>query len=256
MPIESGPTGERKVRSTLLFLMVLIFGLWFAYDGWVGYPGENYRENLEQLPADQRESVSKLRVYDTVNEASSLSANQLVSKFRGQPDTVRSKLEALFGGPPSFESKDTIYFFGPAYRVVIPTDFNSTTDRKVMGRATEKSATDILFQKILAVGLLIFAAYLLFFVLRVRGTRLILNEAGLQYRGARPISWEAMRELDITNFSRKGRVDLVYDDNGSQRRLRLDEYHLEKFDEVIDELCARKGFENPLPTTEEPPTGP
>ena len=54
MPIESGPTGERKVRSSLLFLMVLVFGLWFAYDGWIGYPGENYRENLEQLPSEQR----------------------------------------------------------------------------------------------------------------------------------------------------------------------------------------------------------
>lgn len=255
MPIESGPTGERKVRTSLLFLMVLVFGLWFAYDGWIGYPSENYRENLEQLPSDQRESIRELRIYATVNEASTSSANHLIKKYPRDPAGARSKIEALFGGPPSFETKDTIYYFGPAYRVIIPSDFKSATDRKAMGRATEKSATDILFQKILGVGLVVFAGYLLYFVLRVRGTRLVLNETGLQYRGAGPISWEAMRELDISNFSRKGHVDLVYDDNGSQRTLRLDEYHLEKFDEVIDEICARKGFENPLPTTEEPATG-
>ncbi|HKQ48629.1 MAG TPA: hypothetical protein VJZ71_11210 [Phycisphaerae bacterium] len=255
MPIESGPTGERKVRSSLLFLMVLVFGFWFAYDGWIGYPGENYRENLEQLPADRGEANKDIRVYKTVNEESSLAANQLTKKYRGRPETIRSKLESLFGGPPSFETKDTMYYFGPAYRVTIPLDATRSDDQKVVGRATEKSATDILFQKGLGIGLLIFAAYLLVFVLRVRGTRLVLNEAGLQYCGRGPISWEAMRELDISKFSRKGHVDLVYDDNGSPRRLRLDEYHLEKFDEVIDEICARKGFENPLPTTEEPAAG-
>lgn len=252
MPIQSGPTGERKVRSSLLFLMVLVFGLWFAYDGWIGYPGENYRENLDQLPTEQRETTKDLRVYDSVNVDSSSSANQVIKKFRGQPATVRSKLEALFGGPPSYETKDAMYYFGPAYRVIIPLDFDSTDDRNVLGRATEKSATDILFQKGLGIGLLIFAAYLFISVMRVRRTRLVLDESGLDYRGAEPITWESMRALDISNFSRKGHVDLVYDIDGTQRRLRLDEYHLEKFDEVIDEICARKGFENPLPTTEEP----
>lgn len=255
MPIESGPTGERKVRSSLLFLMVLVFGLWFAYDGWIGYPGENYRENLEQLPSEQREAIKDIRVYESVNEESSLTANQLIKRFHGKPDTVRSKLESLFGGPPSFKTKDTMYYFGPAYRVIIPLDFNSTDDRRVLGRATEKSATDILFQKGLGIGLLVFAAYLLFFVLRVRRTRLVLNDSGLEYYGAEPVTWEAMQALDISHFSRKGRVDLVYDDHGTQRRVRLDEYHLEKFDEVVDEICARKGFENPLPTTEEPAPG-
>ena len=33
MHIESGPTGERKVRTTLMFLMFDFMDDWFAYDG-------------------------------------------------------------------------------------------------------------------------------------------------------------------------------------------------------------------------------
>ncbi len=56
-----------------------------------------------------------------------------------------------------------------------------------------------------------------------------------------------MKALETEMFDKKGWVDLVYDENGAERDIRLDEYHLARFDEVIDAICERKGFRNPLP---------
>ncbi len=251
MPIESGPTGERKVRSLLLFLMMLAFSLWFAYDGWIGYPAENVKEHLEQLPTEYREAAKNPTIYKTVNEAKTAALRRKVNGHPNNLAAIRADMQQVFGGPPSFETKDTIYYFGPCYRVSVLVDAAKGSDR-VVGRFAEKNATTILWQKGLAVVLALFSIYLLFFVRSVRRTKLVLDERGLTYRTANPISWDAMRSLDISRFSRKGFVDLEYDDQGDSRKVRLDEYHLEKFDDIVDELCARKGFENPLPVNEEP----
>lgn len=252
MPIESGPTGERKVRSLLLFLMVLAFGLWFAYDGWVGYPAQNVAEHLDQLPKEHREAAKSARIYNAVIEANLAAAKQIFNQYSKSPEKLRAELERLFGGPPSVETKEAFFYFGPTYRVTVPVDSRRNAEGLV-GRAAQKSATDIQWQKGLAVGLILYSVYLLFFVLRVRKTWLVLSSEGLSYRGVGPIGWDAMSALDISNFARKGYVDLLYDDQGTQRKMRLDEYHLEKFDDVIDELCAKKGFENPLPVEEPAP---
>ncbi len=251
MPIESGPTGERKVRSLLLFLMVFSFALWFAYDGWIGYPAENIKENVEQLPLEYRETAKNPRIYDTVHEGNTPAVRKLIKQHFKDFPTARAKLEEFYGGPPSFEIKDAIYYFGPSYHIIFRFDAVDK-DEWIVARKTEKTATSILWQKGLAIGLLAYSAYLFLFVMRVRKTRLVLDQDGLSFRGVGPITWESMRSLDISRFSRKGFVDLMYDDNGAERRLRLDEYHLEKFDDIIDELCAKKGFENPLPLIEEP----
>jgi hypothetical protein len=252
MPIESGPTGERKVRSLLLFLMVFAFSGWFAYDGWIGYPAENRKEHLEQLPTESRAGAENFRIYESVNETTTRDLIGKVKKHKDNLGAVRADLAKFYGGPPSFETADSIYYCGPSYRVIVAVEMGKDNERRILGRATEKSATSILWQKGLSVLLLAFALYLLALVVQVRRTRLVLDQAGLSYCGIGPIGWDSMRSMEISGFSRKGYVDLLYDDHGVERKLRLDEYHIEKFDDVIDELCARKGFENPLPVVEEP----
>lgn len=244
MPIESGPTGERKVRTTLMFLMFAFFSAWFAYDGWVGYPEKNYKEHLDQLTTQERETVGRLPVYDTVTEAVWKANEDMVNS--ALPTERRATLEKLFGGPPSYESADKILYFGPAYRVQFGIrDGNPIAP--MVGRACARSETSIQWQLGLAAALAIFSAYLLIGVMRVRGTRLVLDESGLTYQGKGPISWDAMRRLDTARFNEKGWVDLRYDESGTENSIRLDEYHIARFEEVIDEICTRKGFENPLP---------
>lgn len=247
MHIESGPTGERKVRTLLLFLMVAVFSAWFAYDGWVGYPKSNYKEHLGQLTKEERETVGDLPVYPTVTQHNWEPAFESIKQA---PDAQRrAMLEELFGAKPSYENVEALYYFGPAYRVKVALN-DGVPALPMVGSSATKSETSIQWQLYLAVVLAVVSVYLLWFVSGVFRTHLVLDDSGLTLNGRDPIAWDAMKRLDISRFADKGWVDLHYDENGAESKLRLDEYHLAKFDDVIDEICARKGFENPLPVEE------
>jgi hypothetical protein len=246
MHIVSGPTGERKIRTLLLFLMVAIFAGWFAYDGWWGWPAENLKQHLENLPLDAREKSGSVRLYDSVRESVQEQVKAALQEI--DPQAQRAALEKLFGGPPSVEHENDWYYFGPCYRYELTVREGGR--RRHAGAAAGHSQLDLLGQKVLAVGLGLLAVYLFWVVLKVRRTRLELDDRGLVYDSVGPIPWEAMQSLDSSRFSKKGYVDLHYDGQGVSRKLRLDEYHLEAFDQVIDAICARKSFENPLPVDE------
>lgn len=252
MHIESGPTGERKVRTTLMFLMFAFMGAWFAYDGWIGYPEKNYKEHLDQLSTGEREGIGRLPVYDTVTEEVWVANEEQIKS--ALPTERRAALKDLFGGDPSFESTDKLFYFGPAYRVQFNLRDGNPSADQIIAKSAAKSATSIQWQLGLAAFLGVVSVFLLVGVIRVRNTKVVLDESGLMYNGRGPISWESMESLDSARFNEKGWVDLCYKGNGSQQSIRLDEYHIARFDEVIDEICARKGFENPLPvhgTTQE-----
>jgi hypothetical protein len=247
MRIDSGPTGERRVRTLLMFIGVTTFAFWFAYDGWIGYPKKNLAEHLEQLPSDERENAAGAVIFEQVT-ATSLEAAKAALKNR-DPAQRRAALETLYGGPPSHKNAEAWYYFGPSFGITMPLE-NGRLERAI-GRKTKKSATDILIQRSLAVGLGIGALALLWSLVRVLQTRLVLDDGGLSYRGRGPIRWEDMKTLDTRRFAKKGWVDLIHDDHGTKRSLRLDEYHLAEFAAVIGEMCRRKGFEDPLVTDED-----
>ncbi len=247
MRIDSGPTGERRVRTLLMFIGVTTFALWFGYDGWIGYPGKNLAEHLEQLPSGERERASNVVISNRVTAASVEAARAALKKRKSAER--RAELETLYQGPPSHKNAEAWYYFGPTYGITITLENGRLAN--VIGRKTKKSATDLLIQRILAVGLGIGSLALLWSLVRVFQTRLVLDDGGLSYRGRGPIRWEDMEALDTRRFAKKGWVDLSHDDHGTKRTLRLDEYHLAEFAAVIGEMCRRKGFENPLVTDED-----
>jgi hypothetical protein len=228
--------------------MVGGFSGWFAYDGYIGYPAKNRAEHLQQLPTpEEREKAKDATIYPTVTQTAEGKAVAALKKVVGGRASKEAEqvLTEAFGGPPSWKNNDAWFYFGPSYRIRIP-----LKDGKLaapLGSPSEKSDVSIVWQKRLAFGLAVLAIYCLWLLIRVVRTHLVLDDGGLSYLGRGPIRWEDMRALDIGNFSKKGWIDLTYDDHGTERTLRLDEYHLAKFDDVIDEICARKGFENPLP---------
>ena len=244
MRIESGPTGERKVRTLLMLLMVGVFAVWFAYDGWIGWPGENKKEHLEQIPADLRKNV-KLTISDRVKPGQLEKIRTIVRGF--ELSKQRSELTELLGAPP-VETPERWFFFGPSHRIEIILENGKLF--KPVDRDTARSDFSIWLQKALAVGLGVLTLFLIWFVSRVRATRLVVDDDGLTVNGVGPIAWDQMTALDNSRFSKKGFVELVYNVNGAQRRTRLDEYHFDAFDDVIDAICAKKGFDNPLPVKE------
>lgn len=251
MQIESGPNTERTIRNLLMLLMVAFFAAWFAYDGWVGYPSKNFEDLLKQMPPELREKATSAVVYPSITEA----ILPVMEEAKQAPSAVAARdiLETAVGGPPSLESPDTWFYFGPALGFKLT--FERGAPARLAAMRTPKSAMDIRLQQYIAMGLMALTAYLLVFNLMLRRTRMRLDDAGLTVSGTGPIPWSAMKSLDISRFAAKGWVDLIYDDHGSQRTLRLNEYHHSAFDDVIDALCRQKGFENPLPLPEPPSDG-
>src|SRR5262245_59322417 len=114
MRIESGPTTERMVRSTLMLLMFGGFAAWFGYDGLKGYPHQNHEEFLKQIPAERRETARHGPIYEGVRD--SITQDRVQRALLGCNVGDRKKVLAdLFGGPPSYEDSEAIYYFGPAY---------------------------------------------------------------------------------------------------------------------------------------------
>ncbi len=253
MRIESGPTTERKIRTTLMLLMVAVFSVWFGYDGMVGWPKQNHREFLQQIPLDERPKAASGPIYPGITEIS-VDGARAALKEAVTAAQQHDALAKFFGGPPTYENAEGIHYFGVIYRVTARLQEGRIAE--VDGRRGQRSNYDLLFQKYLSGSLGVLALYLLWFVLRVRGTRLVLDESGLKLNGVGPVSWNDMKALDTSRFHKKGWLDLVYGGNGDERRMRLDEYHLARFDDVIDEICRRKGFENPLPVKEPAATDP
>ncbi len=250
MRIESGPTGERRVRTLLLFLLVTVFAGWFAYDGLIGYPRQNRDGHLEQLPPEEREGAKGVQINELVVEESIPRVREALKQHTLAAQ--RKALREVLGEPPAHENSEAWFYFGPTFGITIPLE-NGKPTADLIPRRTEKSASDILLQQAFAIGLGIFSLVLLRQLVRVLGTRLVLSEEGLAYQGKGPVAWEAMKSLGTSSFQKKGWVDLIYDDHGTDRKLRLDEYHLARFDETIHELCARKAFDNPLPAKDDDP---
>lgn len=240
MLIESGPNAERKVRSTLLFLLVAIFAVWYAYDGWVGYEKNNVREFLKTLPADQRPPSGHIPIYTSVNEENI----ERVKELRlGAHDDPEAAIGTIFGGSPSLKTPDAWYYVGQGHWFRFAVQNNRPTGELKVERL-QHTATDIRWQKNFAYGLAVLSAAALFYVIRVRMARARLDDSGLSLNGGPVITWDSMKRLDTERFRAKGWVDLYHGD--PEEPTRIDEYHFKVFDEIIEAVCARKGFENPL----------
>jgi len=111
--------------------------------------------------------------------------------------------------------------------------------------ARYKTETDLLVQKIM--GLVIGVVGLALFVhwLRVILTRTTLTEQGVKTSGYPFVPFEAMRSLRAEQFARKGWVEVEYAMDGRTRAIRLDDYKIKAFPAIMEEICRRKGFEDP-----------
>lgn len=114
-------------------------------------------------------------------------------------------------------------------------------------RRVDHSDSSIYLQKVLAVGMGIATLVGLVHVVRVSRQRFALDDEGLHLPG-QTIGWEQMEGFE--NYDRRGWVDLVVAGGG---KVRLDNYKIERCDEMIDEICTRRNLPNPLPAPEAAP---
>jgi len=258
MRIESGPTGERVVRSSLLCLLFVVFAVFFLYDGWRRYASQNLTGYLTTLTAADRQKIDTAGqpavLPGVTNEALAQIDSNFLRKIAFAED-ARAQLAARFGGGPSFENAEAWFYFGPAAAVRFDLE-NGRPTGQVKLLQNEHSETDLAWQKRIGIVLTVFSLFLIAHAVRVRTTRAVLDDAGLALGSRPPIAWDAMKSLDISRFKAKGWVDLYHTTAGGETRIRLDEYHYKAFDEMMNALCERKGFENPLHLLENPERNP
>ncbi|MEE8169148.1 MAG: hypothetical protein V3T70_01240 [Phycisphaerae bacterium] len=206
-------------------LIVLCGGPYFAYDGWIGWPAQNYAEMERSRPKDaQGELVVDPRI-----------TSELAGKGLAE-------LREQFDEPPLRTPTEWRYYGVNGYLVI-----RSDTRRRADWISLNKhSVIDLLLQKVIGVALMLVAVVLVIRFVRILRTRVVLDDKGLHLKGGRVIAWDDMTALETKQFRQKGWLDLAYASDGRSNRFRIDSYHLREFDALVDEICRRKSFPNPL----------
>lgn len=238
----SGPRTERIVRNGIFMLMCLGMGGWFAYDGWIGYPNKNFEENRLQLPVEDRGKADGAPVYPAANVENAQQVATAIEK--SMPSQRREALEKTFGGPPSVELDDAIYYFGENGLIKI----GKSGDRILATMdvvAAKKSLKDFQYQKYLGIFVGGVGIYMLFFLVRVMRSRAEVSDEGLSLNGRKPIPFSTMKSLDTSEFRKKGRIYIICDGDPAPRVL-FDEYHYAEFDKLMAALCEKTGFDDPV----------
>ena len=248
MHVESGPARYDRNYFLAFFVLCVGMGGYFYYDHVIGYPAKNRAEAGKQLalqfgkdkvPADLNELPEAPTVEDF---------NALRKSAPTRPEQVRDKLGEPFATVR--EADQVIEYYVSAYGMGRVPINRGQLDVAGMNWITwHKSKDEIEFQFYCAIFAWVIGLYILWRVYRAATLRAVIDDEGMTY-GGRRIRFEDMKRL--CDYSRKGWVDLYYQFGNQERRQRIDDQKIRKFHEIIDALCAAKGFEDPRAAAEEP----
>lgn len=254
MRIESGTTTEHKVRLGIFLAMCVVFAAYFGYDGLWGYPAKNLhvaQQNITDVSPEEKADIktnpkvlmSELSALkETVESGEPLSEQELRDRL-GEPAVVADPVDDTPG--------KYFWYVGPAAFARINVD-DGRVREVYRFENINKSESDIYMQKVLGVILGIVSLVVGAQYIRIMTMKTVLDDSGVKVKG-RHVEWDAMKELDTTDYNRKGWVDLVYQRNGEADSVRLDSYHIAEFDRIVETICERKSFECPIkPKSDDP----
>ena len=228
MTLESGPAKADRNWQLLRTVIFLGFGLYFLYDGLYGYPREN-RTQAEQMlatrPFNGKVSFDALREVPDKPDFEKLQQSEPAG-----PEQARQ----LFGQPTLTEGGDE--FFISRYGYV-----KAPRGGRVSWHPWGKSRAEINGQFFWAIIPLAFALPFIWKLYRALTLRVVIDDQGLIYAGRR-IAFPDMTSL--RDYSPKGWIDLHYQCAGRERKLRLDNEKVARFDEIVAAVCQAKGFHN------------
>lgn len=239
MRLESGPANYDRNYYLIFCLVCVGLGGYFLYDYKIGYPNKNKEVARTELTK---------RGFDSAKIAAALEKNLTKPDFQNafkhepvDPAGIRSEL----GEPTATqrEGNELVEFYASEYGLgVVPIVRGVIDTRRVRWEPWYKSEEDIRLQ--LYCGLIGFAvaAYALYRVYKAAALRAVIDDQGLTYGGQR-IPFDNMKRL--SDYSSKGWVDLYYQQGPQERRLRIDNQKIRKFDQIVEALCQIKGFEDP-----------
>lgn len=238
MVLESGPATKDRNYRLLVFLLFAGFSLYFFYDWKIGYPEANRVE--------AREHFNKLGLTLDPTTLGETPSKEQFEQMASQQPTSPAQVREMLGIEPTFTRSDggaivefypTLYGFGTVH----------VRDGVVMANPTwqswPKGKDKIQGQLYFGIITALVSLYLGYRVYQAATLTATIDDSGMTYGGKR-IPFESMRSL--RDYSPKGWVDLYYDDGGNERKLRIDDQKIRKFNEIIDHLVQVKGFAHPI----------
>jgi len=231
-PIHSWTTLERVIRTSIFTVIITVFTLLCYRDRFWAYPQENVDTLLRSFPDRQGLEVTPdPRITESV--ATTLTRGMTIAQLE----------ERL--GPPAFSDDAQAVYFGEAGMLLVPLRRSRVSDEPIW-RDGPHSAMDLTLQLIMAIGLTPVSLFALFHFGRVLATRAVLSDAGLKVRGHPLVPLQSIKNMDASQYRKKGRIDFEYTLDGKQGRLRLDDYVHREFPAMVRDICTRREFENPL----------
>lgn len=236
MRLESGPAARERNWWLISTIACVAFSLYFLYDHKIGWPDANR--------ADAKKHFAPLVPdFEPGESPTDADLKALADPQAKTPEDVHAKL-----GEPMHRSREgnelieryaSIYGYAEIrYRFgrVVPESL-----KKWNNWAHSKEQIDSQLWWALVPGL--FAIYTLCRFIQAATLRVVIDDDGMKY-GKQNVPFAKM--TDLSDYSPKGWVDLYHTARGAERRLRLDNQKIAKYDEIVETICQAKGFKNPV----------
>ncbi len=236
--ITSGSTTERIIRTSLITVFALGAAGWCFYDAYVKYP----LQNLERAVRDLTPPPELSR--DLIVPAVDAKSTDAIDKR-----TFLKDLVARFGEPgwrgKNAKGKSEARFFGPAGQLIVTLDPGDRATKARFAQAEYKNAKDLAVQKGMGVVIGLLGVLLLVHWLRVMIVKATMTDEGIKLVGHPLVPFDALTELHAEEYAKKGCVGIDYEMDARAGTLRLDDYKIKAFPEIIAEICRRKEWEDP-----------
>lgn len=244
MKLESGPAKTDTIWQLVRAVLFLGFAAYFVYDGAVGYPNRNRaaaEQVLQTRPFDGGVKFDGLaEIPDKVD----------FDQFRKSHPTVASldQIHQAFG-VPAYVDKTTEYFisrYGYA-QVLIPAPGGDVKTGEMIWKPWAKTRDEVKAQFYWAIIPVIPGLWFLWRLIKAATLRVTIDDEGMIYAGQR-IAFADM--VSLCDYSPKGWIDLHYKVAGSteERKLRLDNEKVLRFDDIVAAICEAKHFKNEVLT--------
>lgn len=242
MNLESGPAKADRNWHIIRAVIFVVAAMYFFYDGMIGYPRAN-RASAEQKLADrelfdgkitydqlQRKETPDRRIVDDLRKADRTSHEE-VRRALGEPQRVRD----------DGAGRTTEFFAGRWGYAAVPVDRGKVDPGSLVWTAWGKTRDDIRLQFVCAAIAAIPGLYFLWKLYKAMTLHVTIDDEGMVY-GGRRIAFANM--VSLRDYSLKGWIDLYHKVGESEKKLRLDNEKVAKFDELVAAICQAKGFTN------------
>jgi hypothetical protein len=240
--LESGPAKFERRYYTIIAIPLFLWGLWFIYDGWRGYADDNREVAVVEL--------QKLKIEPPEVWPESPTGPQMQELLR-TPNLEREALRAALGEPyATVENPEgfrgTVEYHVSLYGLaIVPIDdVTGRVDRRLAEwKKWKHSREEIQAQYYWSIPAFLIALVFTYKAYKAFTLRAVIDEEGMTY-GSKRINFDQM--VSLREYNPKGWVDLYYREGEDERRLRIDNQKIGKFNEIVDLLVEKKGFAHPI----------